>query len=94
MELRDRKRSGHRDRQRRASVMVRRLFPIAARPFICAPLTILAFASAGLSSTASAQGTTHGWPIVGTTARDWRMEVVSERLDYPWDFVATGSGSS
>lgn len=41
-------------------------------------------------SAALAQGSDAARPIMGTTTRDWSVEVVTDDLNYPWDIVRAG----
>jgi glucose/arabinose dehydrogenase len=53
-------------------------------------LSILALACAHLSAAALAQGPEGARPILGTTTRDWAVEVVTDGLSYPWDVNRDG----
>ena len=63
----------------------------ATRWGICASLLFLALGSAGVTSATLAQSIASGRPILGTTTRDWTIQVVSDALDYPWDIVHDGN---
>jgi glucose/arabinose dehydrogenase len=52
---------------------------------------LLALASAHSLSVALAQDRGGAKPILGTTTRDWLMEVVADDLSYPWDLDRVGS---
>jgi glucose/arabinose dehydrogenase len=52
--------------------------------------SIASLVSAFVIPAASAQGLSNVRPILGTTTRDWSLEVVTEDLNYPWDIVRAG----